>query len=364
MYKSLRFCFASLLVLAVCALSAMAQSTTTGAINGAVTNPNKEVVAGATVTVKNNDTNKEVTATTDDNGGFKVTNLDPGTYTVTVSAAGFAPFTNGGIVVEVGRSTPIEVGLSLQGVTGTVQVTAEAPVINNSSQDFTSNVNQTTINESPINGRRWSNFAILTPGAVPDGTFGLISFRGISGLLNNSTIDGGDNNQAFFSEERGRTRISYVISQAAIREYQVNTSNYSAEYGRAAGAVINAVTKSGTNAFHGSGFLYDRNNKLGARNPLSFVNGLAVKAEDVRYQFGGTIGGPIVKNKAFFFFNYDQQKRKNPGIARFSTPGYLSTVNSTTLTARGLTTDQINSALNFISSLTGVVPRRDDQRII
>src|SRR5713226_192293 len=332
MCKYLRFCFASLLVLAVCALSAMAQSNTTGAINGSVTNPNKEVVTGATITVKNNGTNRETTATTDDNGGFKVTNLDPGTYTVTVNASGFAPFTNGGIVVEVGRSTPIEVGLSLQGVTGTVQVTAEAPVINNSSQDFTSNVNQTTINESPINGRRWSNFAILTPGAVPDGTFGLISFRGISGLLNNNTIDGGDNNQAFFAEERGRTRISYSVSQAAIREFQINTSSYSAEYGRSAGGVTNAVTKSGTNQWHGGAFLYDRNNKWGTRNPRSFltqlVNGVstptAFKAVDVRYQFGGTVGGPIVKNKVFFFFSYDQQRRNFPGVSTFTALDFLN----------------------------------------
>src|SRR5438477_6387667 len=341
MYKSLRFCFASLLVLAICALSAMAQSTTTGAINGSVTNPNKEVVTGATVTVKNNDTNKEVTATTDDNGGFKVTNLDPGTYTVTVSASGFAPFTNGGIVVEVGRSTPVEVGLSLQGVTGTVQVTAEAPVINNSSQDFTSNINQTTINESPINGRRWSNFAILTPGAVPDGTFGLISFRGISGLLNNNTIDGGDNNQAFFAEERGRTRISYSVSQAAIREFQVNTSSYSAEYGRSAGGVTNAVTKSGTNEWHGSGFLYDRNNKWGTRNPRSFLNQIvngvstptAFKAVDVRYQFGGTVGGPIKKDKAFFFFSYDQQRRNFPGVSSFTALDFLNRADRCLLTS-------------------------------
>ena len=374
MFKSLRFCFASLLVLAVCALSAMAQSNTTGAINGGVTNPNKEVVTGATVTVKNNDTNKEATATTDDNGGFKVTNLDPGTYTVTVNASGFAPFTNGGIVVEVGRSTPVEVGLSLQGVTGTVQVTAEAPVINNSSQDFTSNINQTTINESPINGRRWSNFAILTPGAVPDGTFGLISFRGISGLLNNNTVDGGDNNQAFFAEERGRTRIPYVISQASIREFQVNTSSYSAEYGRSAGGVTNAVTKSGTNEFHGSGFLYDRNNKWGARNPLAtntvLVNGVftpvGIKPVDVRYQFGGNVGGPIVKNKAFFFFSYDQQRRNFPGLSRFVDPNVLNTVtaaNRTTLLARGLTTAQIDTTLTFLNGLSGTLPRRGDNLI-
>jgi len=371
MCKSLRFCFASILVLAVCALSATAQSTTTGAINGTVTNPNKEVVAGATVTAKNNGTNKEATATTDDNGGFKVVNLDPGIYTVTVSSSGFAPFTNENVVVEVGRSTPLEIGLSLQGVTGTVQVTAEAPVINNTSQDFSSNINQTTINEAPINGRRWSNFAILTPGAVPDGTFGLISFRGISGLLNNNTVDGGDNNQAFFAEERGRTRIPYVISQASIREFQVNTSSYSAEYGRSAGGVTNAVTKSGTNELHGGAFFYDRNNKWGARNPLAFnsvlVNGVftpvGIKPVDVRYQFGGTIGGPIVKDKAFFFFSYDQQRRNFPGLARFTDANVLNTANRTALLARGLTSAQVDSTLSFLNSLSGTLPRRGDNLI-
>src|SRR5712691_2698354 len=342
MCKFLRFCFASLLVLAVCALSAMAQSTTTGAINGTVMNPNREVVTGAAVVAKNNGTNKEATATSDDNGGFRVVNLDPGVYTVTVNASGFAPYTNEGVTVEVGRSTALDIGLSLKGVTSTVQVTAEAPVINNSSQDFSSNVNQTTINESPINGRRWSNFAILTPGAVPDGTFGLISFRGISGLLNNNTVDGGDNNQAFFAEERGRTRISYSVSQAAIREFQVNTSSYSAEYGRSAGGVTNAVTKSGTNELHGSGFFYDRNNKWGTRNPLAFnsvlvspgvFDNVGIKPVDVRYQFGGTVGGPIKKDKAFFFFSYDQQRRNFPGLARFTQGNFLNTADRCLLTA-------------------------------
>src|SRR5882724_5537826 len=404
MYKSLRFCFASLLVLAFCALSAMAQSTTTGAINGAVTNPNKEVVTGATVTVKNNDTNKEVTATTDDNGGFKVTNLDPGIYTVTINATGFAAFTNDAVTVEVGRSTPLDVGLGVQGVSGTVQVTGEAPVINTTQQDFSSNVNQTSLNELPVNGRRWSSFVIMTPGTVPDGTFGLISFRGISGLLNNNTVDGGDNNQAFFAEERGRTRIPYVISQASIREFQVNTSSYSAEYGRSAGGVTNAVTKSGTNQFHGSGFLYDRNNKWGTRNPLAFNSVLTspgvfdtvpIKPVDVRYQFGGTVGGPIAKDKAFFFFSYDQQRRNFPGLSRFTASNFLNTADTCLLTTalnaqtsnvlcpglvtgssrgtaaatnplttgKGLTATQVNTALSFLNSLSGTLPRRGDNLI-
>jgi len=207
----------------------MAQGTVTGAIGGVVTNPNKEVVPGATITAKNNDTSKEDTTTTDGEGRFKIGSLQPGTYSLIVNASGFAVFTSQSVVVEVGRETSLEVPLSVQAVEGTVEVTAEAPVINTTQQDVSTNINQVSLDNLPANGRRWSNFAILTPGTVPDGNFGLISFRGISGLLNNSTIDGGDNNQAFFSEERGRTRIGYVVSQAAIREFQVNTSNFSAE---------------------------------------------------------------------------------------------------------------------------------------
>ena len=370
MSKTVKFLFVSLLVFAFSAV-ALAQSTTTGSIGGVVTNPNKEVVPGAAVTVKNVGTNKEDAGTTDDTGRFKVANLQPGVYSVTVNSSGFSPSTSENIVVEIGRETTLEISLSVGPVTGTVDVSAEAPVINTTQQDFSTNINQTSINELPVNGRRWSNFAILTPGAVPDGNFGLISFRGISGLLNNSTVDGGDNNQAFFSEERGRTRAGYSISQAAIREFQVNTSNYSAEYGRSAGGVINAITKSGTNDFHGTAFFYDRNNKLGARNPSSFINRLvngvstreALKPKDVRYQFGGTIGGPIVKDKLFFFFSYDEQRRNFPGVSVFSTPGYLNTVNRTTLLARGLTTAQIDSALQFLNDQTGEVPRRGNQRL-
>ena len=325
MSKFLRFSLVTLLFIVLGAMTAAAQ-TTTGGIGGVVSNPAGEVVPGATVTVRNVETNKEGTATTDDQGRFFVGQLDPGTYSVTINATGFSAFTQERVTVEVGRTTTLEVPLSVGPVQGgTVDITADAPVINTTQQDFSTNVNQTSINELPINGRRWSNFALLTPGAVPDGNFGLISFRGISGLLNNSTIDGGDNNQAFFAEERGRTRISYSVSQAAIREFQVNTSSYSAEYGRSAGGVVNAVTKSGTNEFHGGLFYYQRNNKWGARNPLAtnsvLVNGVftsvGIKPEDVRHQFGGTIGGPIVKDKAFFFFSYDERSaisQVSPGL--------------------------------------------------
>jgi outer membrane receptor protein involved in Fe transport len=353
---------------------AFGQSTVSGAIGGVVVNPNKEVVPNASVTVRNTETNKEDTATTDDQGRFKVSGLQPGTYSVTINGSGFSPYTADRVTVEIGRETNINADLTIGPISGnTVEITSEAPVINTSQQDFSSNINQTSISELPINGRRWSNFALLTPGAVPDGTFGLISFRGISGLLNNNTIDGGDNNQAFFAEERGRTRISYSVSQSAIREFQVNTSSYSAEYGRSAGGVVNAVTKSGTNEFHGDVFYFQRNNKWGARNPLAvkteLVGGVftpvGFKPVDVRHQFGGTIGGPIAKDKAFFFFSYDEQRRNFPGLSIFSSPTFLNlpTATRTGLTARGLTTAQIDNTLNFLNSLSGDLPRTGNQRL-
>ena len=348
-----------------------AQSTLTGGIRGKITDPQGAVIPNASITVTNTGTNSTNTVTANEDGVYVFTNLQPGTYTIAITSTGFAEFSKPNVVVEVGQTTTIDVPLGLVGQNVTVEVTAEAPVINTNDNSNSTNINQTSINELPINGRRASNFVLLTPTTVPDGTFGLISFRGISGLLNNSTVDGGDNNQSFQSEERGRTRISYVVSQSAVREFQVNTSNYSAEYGRSAGGVVNTVTKSGTNEFRGQLFEYYRNNRFGARNPGAIIPGLVngvagqvgIKPVDVRHQFGGAVGGPIVKDRLFFFFSYDQQKRNFPGLARFSSLNYLTTANRTTLTARGLTNPQIDSALAFITSLTGQTERRADQKL-
>ncbi len=367
---------ATLMVLSM-SLVAVAQSSLTGAITGTVNDPSGAVIPNATVKVRNAGTSQEESTTTGAEGRFRVTNLQPGIYSVTVNAQGFTEYHQEQIVVEVGRTAIIDANLAVTGAGEVVNVVAAQAVVNTDSKEFSTNINQSSINELPINGRRWSDFVLLTPGATPDGIFGLISFRGISGLLNNNTVDGGDNNQAFFSEERGRTRIGYSISQSSILEFQVNTSNYSAEYGRAAGGVTNAVTKSGTNEFHGDAFYYQRNNDWGARNPTAFqsilVNGtsssVGIKPEDVRHQFGGTIGGPIIKNRLFFFFSYDQQKRNFPGLGIFTNPNYLNTVDRTALKTntpavpRGLTDDQINSALTFLNSLTGPVPRRGDQTL-
>lgn len=367
-----------------------AQSTVTGGITGTIIDPQGGVVPNAAVTVTNVGTNSAVTVNTSADGGYRASNLQPGTYRVETTVSGFAPAKAEPIIVEVGQSTTVDIPLTLGTATAEVEVTGDAPVINTSDNSNTTNINQTSINELPINGRRASNFALLAPSTVPDGTFGLISFRGISGLLNNSTVDGGDNNQAFFSEERGRTRINYVISQSSIREFQINGSNYSAEYGRAAGGVINTVTKSGSNEFHGDLFYYNRNNRNGARNPRStrteLINGLPVvfpaKPADLRQQFGGGVGGPIIKDRLFFFFSYDQQKRNFPGLSVFDSPSFLnlSTPNRACLTAplgtpvpqtppaptcigKGLSDTQVNNTLGFLTSLTGETPRKGDQTI-
>jgi hypothetical protein len=251
---------------------ARAQSTTDGAIGGPVVDSSGAAVVSAKVSVKSNGTNVEQTTTTDETGYYRVAKLQPGSYTVSVEVSGFALFKAEQVIVQVGSVTELAVHLNVASAGATVIVNEEVPQVNTTSAAFDPTVTQMEISNLPINGGRWSDFALLTPSVVNDSNgFGLLSFRGISTLLNNNTIDGADNNQAFFAEERGRTRAGYSSAKAAVQEFQVNTSNYSAEYGRAAGAVVNTVTKSGTNQFHGEGYFYDRDNDWGATNPFTKI---------------------------------------------------------------------------------------------
>ena len=330
-----------------------AQSTTDGAIGGTVMDATGAAVVGAKVTARNNGTNASDSATTDDTGYFRFPKLTPAQYTVTIEASGFAPYRAELVTVLIGSVTEINPRLNVASAGATVEVTAEIPIINTSSQEFANVVDQQAISNLPINNGRWSSFALLTPGAVNDSNgFGLISFRGISPLLNNSTVDGGDNNQAFFSEERGRTRIGYTIPKAAVQEFQVNTSNYSAEYGRAAGAVINTVTKSGSNQFHGEGYFFDRDNEWGAINPFTTLttqqNGTFVtnpyKPKDVRKIYGFGIGGPILKDKLFFFFSFDRYDKNYPGTAKATNPTAFFASPVTDLSTHGGSCATLNAA--------------------
>lgn len=371
----------SVVCLFVTALS-FAQSTTEGAIGGTVFDKTGAVVGGAKIVVHNNGTAAEQTVTADSSGYYRVSGLQPAEYTVTITGGGLAPYKAEKVVVVVGNLTEISPHLGVAGTSETVDVTAEAPQINYTSPDFAPVMDQTAIENLPINGGRWSNFALLTPGVVSDSNaFGLLSFRGISTLLNNNTVDGADNNQAFFSEERGRTRIGYSTPKEAVEEFQVNTSNYSAEYGRSAGGVVNTVTKSGTNNIHGSGYFFDRDNDWGAFNEFTQLNvqtgpgtfaSEPLKPTDWRKMAGFGVGGPLLKDKLFWYVAYDWYHHNFPGIAVASNPtAFFAAPSSTTLSTLasrlGVSTGQAatiyNNDLSGLNTLLGQVPREGDQNI-
>ena len=371
------------MLLLVMAPQSRSQSTTDGAIAGIVTDASGAPVANANVTVRNKGTNLEETTVSDDSGYFRVSKLQLAVYAVKVEASGMASFTAESVEVHVGSVTDVAAKLNVASAAATVVVSAEVSTINTSTPEFAGVVDQTAVSNLPINNGRWSSFALLTPGAVNDSSgFGLISFRGVSTLLNNSTVDGGDNNQAFFSEERGRTRIGYTIAKAAVQEFQVNTSNYSAEYGRAAGAVINTVTKSGSNQFHGEAYFFDRDNVWGAMNSFTKIavqstpggpfTSVPFKPTDVRKIWGGGIGGPILKDRLFFYFAFDRFDKNYPGTAVATSPNafFAAPSQSTidTLAQRlGVTSAEaqtlyVNGQSDLLSEL-GPVPRKGQATI-
>jgi outer membrane receptor protein involved in Fe transport len=313
-----------------------AQSTTEGAIAGTVSDPAGAAITGAAIIIHNEGTNNEIKLVTDASGYFKAPLVQPGAYTVTVSAPGFGDYKATFVAVTVGSLTELHPSLKTGTAVESVQVSGDAPVMQFESPEMSTTITAKEIVDLPLNGGRWSDLALLTPGAVADANgFGLIVFRGMSPLMNNVEIDGADDNQAFFAEERGRTREGYSTSQIGIAEFQVNTGVYSAEYGRAAGGVINSVTKSGTNALHGQAYFLDRDNEWGSINPFTtftsvnepaaggpptVISGVPFKPKDWRKRWGFGAGGPLIKDKLFWFYAYDQYRRNFPGVAKPSTP--------------------------------------------
>jgi Carboxypeptidase regulatory-like domain/TonB dependent receptor len=322
------WCLTLLTVLiAFSAPSVLAQTAVDGAVGGTVADASGAIVSGATVTVLENATNAEQKTIADSAGYFRVIHLQPGTYTVTINAPGFEPYKSVGAIVQVGLLTTIDAHLQVGSTAQTVEVTGAAPLVNTTNPDFAGIVDQKVLHDLPVSNYRWSSYALLTPGVVNDSNgYGLLSFRGQSTLLNNVTIDGTDDNQAFFSEERGRTRAGYSTAKESVQEFQVNTSNYSVEYGRSAGGIVNSVTKSGGNAFHGVGYYFDRDSAWAATNstvthPVEVSNNpptysvVPFKPTDLRRQYGLAIGGPILKDKIFFFFAADKFYHDFPAAA-------------------------------------------------
>jgi len=338
----MRYALLAALCCGVC-LSGHAQSATDGAIGGTVVDATGLPVPNATITIRSNTTNAEQTATSDNSGFFRLVHLPASTFTVTITAPGFQRYQSKDVTVQVGLLTDISPKLSVGNTSETVEVTSEAPVLNTVSPDFANVIPQRTLQDLPVSNYRWSAYAALTPGVVIDSSgFGLLSFRGQSTLMNNVTIDGADDNQAYFSEERGRTRAGYSTAKSSIQEFQVNTSNYSTEFGRAAGGVVNSVTKSGGNQYHGDLYFYDRDANWGASSAqarISSVNSAGqvvsnpVKPTDKRKQYGGAISGPIWKDKIFFFFAGDRFDHNFPAVAIATAPLNLYTLPDLTLPA-------------------------------
>jgi len=220
------------------ARSVAAQTAGTGTISGTISDPSGATIAAATVEVRDTDTGIVHTITTDDSGLYYAPFLQPGHYVVDATKEGFAKVERKDILLEVGSKLAIDLALPLKTTAETITVTGEAPLIEPDKTDLSQTVSQTLAVNLPLNGRRWENFVLLTPGVTNDGIHGLISYHGVSGLFNNSAVDGTSNQQAFFSEDRGRTTVAYTYSLDAIQEFQVTSNAFSAEFGQAAGGVV------------------------------------------------------------------------------------------------------------------------------
>lgn len=307
----------SLLLMLNFAAVAFGQQAATATIEGVITDPNNAVVVGAKVTARNVDTGLTREIITDTSGIYRLAALQPGTYTLSATAQGFAENKYGNVTLRVGQKLNLDLSLRVN-VSESITITDAAPVVETTRTNVAGSVGEQQVRSLPVNGRNFLDFATLTAGVVRDPRLGDLSFGGQRGTFNSLQIDGVDNNNNFFGQALGRTgsgRAPYQFSQDAVQEFQVNTNSFSAEFGHAAGGTINVITKSGTNEYHGTGFEFFRDASLNAKRP-NFIparNGLVPIKEPYHFhQFGGNFGGPVKKDRAFFFFNYDGQRNTRP----------------------------------------------------
>jgi len=290
-------------------------------LSGTVMDPQGLAVKGAKITINNPGTGLERQVTSDANGHYEIVGLPPGTYTLTVGTAGFATLTNTSFKLTLGTTPEYNPQLQLQSQGATVNVTAEPDLVETEKTDISTTVNQLQINNLPINGRSYINFTLLDSqtsrdsapsiGAAP--TSGL-NFGGQRARSNEVSVDGAD------AVDNSVNGVRATVSQEAVQEFQVITNNYMPEYGRATGGVVNIVTRSGSNEVHGDVFGFLRDSAIQARNPFSVKvdpttgEAVPVKQSYTRVQAGATIGGPIQKDKTFYFFSYEISRRQETGF--------------------------------------------------
>jgi hypothetical protein len=271
---------------------------TTGSIQGTIVDEKGGAVADSTVQATALDTNLSTTVMTDTEGRFQFISLAPGRYTVTISKQGFATMDQTGITLTVGQTLSLPVTMKVSSTQEKIEVTATPDIVDTVSSTSTDTLDQQEVAETPLLGRKFEDLLTLTPGVSvvqgPDGDE--INFNGQRGIFNNISLDGGDFNNGFFAEQLGGQRSAIDITLDAVKEFQVVASGANAEFGRTAGGVVNVITKSGTNELHGSAFYYQRLEALSSDTS----DGMPLQ-DFKREQFGGTIGGPIIKDKLFFF---------------------------------------------------------------
>ena len=286
----------------------------TAEVLGTVRDPSGAGIPKASVTLANMDTGIQAKTTTDDNGNYDFFNVRVGRYSIAVEHAGFSRFTTSDVAVNVNARQRVDATMTVGAITQTVEVTGAATALQTDSSEHGQVFNASAVVELPLNGRNYADLALLSTNAVKSpiavsfsatGTprEGAFNVNGMRSTYNNFLLDGLDNN-AYGTSNQGYSAQLVQLSPDAIAEFKVITSNYSAEYGRVGGAVVNAVMKSGTNAFHGTAYEFLRNTELNATGFL-FSPAVFIKPTLQRNQFGATIGGPIVKNKLFFFVDYE-----------------------------------------------------------
>jgi hypothetical protein len=353
----------------VVSASAIVAQTTAGmgAITGTVRDITGSVIPNAKVTITNDSKGVRRNLQANDAGVFSAPSLPPGTgYTVAVTSQGFSDWKAENFEIQVGQAVDLKVDLQVATATTEVHVSASAPLVEDTKTDVSDVVTTRQIDELPINGRRVDTFVLLTPGVTNDGYFGNVTFRGMPGNAA-FLVDGVDNTDSFFGENGGRTRAPSGISQDAVQEFQVVSSNFSAEFGRTSSGVVNTVTRSGTNDIHGTAFWYFRNRTLNARDRYATIN-----PPEYRHQAGGSIGGPIKKDKLFYFLNTEIQRRSFPLAGSLNRPtavdnnthtwvGCGNPVTSATGVTETPTAAQCAAINTLLPRFYGLIPRRNDE---
>ncbi|HEV2386132.1 MAG TPA: carboxypeptidase regulatory-like domain-containing protein [Candidatus Acidoferrales bacterium] len=310
------------LAILACAATPVRGQGDRGSIEGSAVDATGAAVPGVVLQAQNVATGFSYTATSDANGLFTFPVVAVGTYQVEATKAGFATLVRQPVVVTVGARVSLTLTMQVATTQTRVTVSAEAPVVETTRSSVAATVGSEQVANLPVNGRDFMDFILLTPGVTYDTRQGDISFAGQRGTFNSLLVDGSDNNNSFFGQALGRTgsgRAPYQFSEDAVQEFQVNSNSYSAEYGNAAGAVTNVVTKSGTHEFHGSAFWFYRDRSMNANDLVSNDLGRARSPYHFN-QFGGTIGGPIKRDRAFFFFDYDGQRNTLPNLVFLNVP--------------------------------------------